>query len=131
MEVIQTKQDLLPKQIYIGDRAELRCSFSSDLTFLRNAVLQSDTITLDLAGFARNIPESELQITNVRLASSGADYYTLSISFIPWKTGKIEIPEFDLGVAFETTPSQNIIRFEPLEVNSLIHFFGFFSNNFT
>ncbi|MCQ2587381.1 MAG: hypothetical protein MJ174_04630 [Treponema sp.] len=120
MEVIQTSQILLPKQIYIGDRGELQCSFSSDLSFLREAVLKSDRIELDVSGFSRNIDETQFQITNIYIASSGADYYTLSVSFIPWKTGRIDFPEFDLDLAFGITGAQHIIRFEPIQIISLI-----------
>lgn len=120
MDVIQTNQIVIPKQLYIGDRAELRCTFNSDLEFLRNAVLKSNQIFLDMSGFTRNISPADLEITKIQFLSSGADYYTLEISFIPWKTGTIEFPEFDLGQAFGTEPFKNVLKFQSVQITSLI-----------
>lgn len=120
MNLIPTKQILIPKQVYIGDHAELQCTFNSDLSYLRNAVLKSESITLDMNGFTRNIEIDKCEIKSVRFYSSGADYYTIVVSFIPWKTGRIELPEFDLGAAFGTEPLKDIIRFEPVSILTLL-----------
>lgn len=120
MEVLQSNQILVPKQIYIGDRAELHCSFNSDAVFLRNALMDSSVVVLDQSGFARNIEETQFEVTHIQLQTSGANYYTLVISFIPWKTGRIEFPEYDIGTALRTTEAESILRFEPIQVTSLI-----------
>lgn len=119
MEIIKTNQIMVPKQLYIGDRAELRCTFNSDQSYLRETVLKSETVKLDLSGFSQNIDQTQYDITGVQLLSSGADYYTLVVSFIPWKTGRIDFPEFDLGAAFNANASQQIIRFDSVNVTPL------------
>lgn len=119
MEIIKTNQIIVPKQLYIGDRAELRCTFNSDQSYLRESVLKSEAVKLDLSGFSQNIDQTQYDITGVQLLSSGADYYTLVVSFIPWTTNRIDFPEFDLGLAFNANASQQIIRFDPVNVIAL------------
>ena len=48
MIYIQTKQSIFPKAIYIGDRAELRCSFKSEAQLSEGAAsVQAFTQALD------------------------------------------------------------------------------------
>ena len=105
MIYIQSQQSTFPKAIYIGDKAELRCSFSS------GAVLQ--TGTLSAQSFLQPIDFSLYDINEITLQKSGTDYYTLVINFTPWRTGQISFPDFQLEGA-------GTLHFEAVQIKSLV-----------
>ena len=86
MIYIQSQQTTFPKAIYIGDKAELRCSFSSGTAI--------QTGTLSAQSFLQPIDFSLYDINEITLQKSGTDYYTLVINFTPWRTGQISFPDF-------------------------------------
>lgn len=107
MTNIQSQQILLPKKVYIGDTAELRVTFSSKAQFAQN----------NPGIFAEALNQKEYVIQNIQLLQSGVDYYQLSITFVPWKTGNIKISPYIL-----TSPSgeEYCINFEPVSIVSLL-----------
>lgn len=84
---IQTQQILVPKQVYIGDRAELQCTFTS-------------SSELKAVGFIQELDYSEYEIKDVQLISTGDNSYRLTVSFVPWRTGLISLPDYQLGDDF-------------------------------
>ena len=105
MIYIQSQQSTFPKTIYIGDKAELRCSFSSG-----NSLAVG---TLSTEGFLEELDFSLYDINDVSLQKSGTDYYTLVISFTPWRTGLISFPDF----GFEGAVA---VHFEAVQIKSLV-----------
>ena len=105
MIYIQSQQSTFPKAIYIGDKAELRCSFSS------GSALQ--TGTLSAQSFLQPIDFSLYDINEITLQKSGTDYYTLVINFTPWRTGQISFPDFQLEGA-------GTLHFEAVQIKSLV-----------
>ena len=106
MIYIQTQQSVFPKAIYIGDRAELRCSFSSGGAL--------STGTLSSEAFSESLDFSLYDINSITLQKTGVDYYTLVINFVPWKTGTILLPDFEIETA-------GVIHFEEVQVLSLVN----------
>ena len=105
MIYIQSQQSTFPKAIYIGDKAELRCSFSTG-----NALA---TGTLSTQGFLEELDLSLYDINDISLQKSGTDYYTLVINFTPWRTGLISFPDFELEGA-------GAVHFEGVQIKSLV-----------
>ena len=105
MIYIQSQQSTFPKAIYIGDKAELRCSFSS------GAALSTGTLSTE--GFAQQLDFSLYDIKDISLQQSGTDYYTLVISFTPWRTGEILFPDFEITGA-------GTVHFEGVQIKSLV-----------
>ncbi|MBO7583033.1 MAG: hypothetical protein J6T20_04520 [Treponema sp.] len=105
MIYIQSQQSTFPKAIYIGDKAELRCSFSS------GSALQ--TGTLSAQSFLQPIDFSLYDINEITLQKSETDYYTLVINFTPWRTGQISFPDFQLEGA-------GTLHFEAVQIKSLV-----------
>ena len=108
MIYIQTKQSVFPKTIYIGDRAELRCSFQSDAVVSTGAVSsQSFTDSLDFSVY-------DIKDISVQPGQPGEPgTYNLVISFIPWRTGKLQLPDLELeGIG--------TFHFDAVEVLSLV-----------
>ena len=110
MIYIQTKQSIFPKAIYIGDRAELRCSFKSEAQLSEGAA-SVHAFTQALVYSVYDI--KDISIQKGQQAQSEEGTYNLVISFVPWQTGKIQLPDFEVeGVG--------TIHFEAVEVLSLV-----------
>ena len=82
MQTISPQQILVPKKVYIGDSAELRCTFNSQSLILRE-ITECGPAELSPNVFY----SSEYEIKSITISSTGVDFYQLSISFSPWKTG--------------------------------------------
>lgn len=107
---VQSQQILVPKQVYIGDTAELRCSFNYSSEILQQLTVQGVT-ELPVSAFLLPLDSRDFQINKVTLAPAGVNYYQLTITFIPWKTGEIQFPPYEIeGINFS---------FEPVTIVSL------------
>ena len=94
MATISPQQILIPKKVYIGDTAELRCTFNSPDSFLKQ-LTSSGTAELPLVSQSTE-PQEEYVIKNISLSPSGIDFYQLTITFIPWKTGDLLFPSMEI-----------------------------------
>ena len=111
MQTITAQQILVPKKVYIGDTAELRCSFNNGSPALRELV-SNGTTKLTLVNY--NTTTQEYNIKSISLAPAGIDYYQLTVTFVPWKTGLIQLAPFEIESAELT------VEFQPVQIVSLI-----------
>lgn len=107
---IQTQQVLVPKQVYIGDSAELLCTFNSSSDVFKN-LTASGVAELSLENFTQPLNATEYQIKKVSLMPTGVDFYQFTVTFVPWKTGEIAFPAYEIE-------GMNI-AFEPIHIVSL------------
>ena len=112
MATISPQQILIPKKVYIGDTAELRCTFNSPDPFLKQ-LTSSGTAELPLVSQSTK-PQEEYVIKNISLSPSGIDFYQLTITFIPWKTGDLLFP------SMEIEGSDIVLEFQTIQIVSLI-----------
>jgi len=112
MQTIQTQQILLPKKVYIGDTAELRCSFNSPNPHLKELVANGIT-ELPLVSQAQ-LPQKDYDIQKLTLSPAGVDFYQFTITFVPWKTGELTFPPMEIEGAELT------LEFQPVQIVSLI-----------
>ena len=112
MATISPQQILIPKKVYIGDTAELRCTFNSPDPFLKQ-LTSSGIAELPLVSQSAESQE-EYVIKNISLSPSGIDFYQLTITFIPWKTGDLLFP------SMEIEGSDIVLEFQPIQTVSLI-----------
>ena len=110
MQEITPQQILLPKKVYIGDTAELRCTFNSPDANLKT-LISNGPVKLTLDSLNLN---ADYVIKDVTLSPAGVDFYQLSITFVPWKTGDLFFPPFTI----EGTEVK--ILFQPVNIVSLI-----------
>ena len=106
MQTITGQQILVPKKVYIGDTAELRCSFNSANPVLKELVA-GGTNELSLVSYNNSSPDYDIK--SISLSPAGVDFFQLTVSFIPWKTGLIQLPSLELENAeltFEFQPVQ-------------------------
>lgn len=111
MANISPQQILVPKKVYIGDTAELRCTFNSPNPVLKHLVSNG---TAELPLVSQTLSQDDYVIKNVSLSPAGIDFYQLTITFIPWKTGDLRFPPMEIENAEVT------LEFQPVQIVSLI-----------
>lgn len=112
MASFSVQQILIPKKVYIGDQAELRCTFNSPNTELKQLVNKESNEQTELS--LVSLESSDYDIKSVTLSSAGVDFYQLSVNFIPWKTGEIQFPPLTID------GTDLIIEFHPVQIVSLV-----------
>jgi len=108
MQEITPQQILLPKKVFIGDIAELRCTFNSPEAELKELISQGPV------KISSHIYTSDFEIKDIQLYPAGVDFYQLSITFVPWKTGDLLFPPLKIEEADVT------ILFQPVNIVSLL-----------
>ena len=112
MASFSAQQILIPKKVYIGDQAELRCTFNSPSAELKQLVNSESNGHAELPLVSFN--STDYEVKSVTLSPAGVDFYQISITFIPWKTGEIQFPPFTID------GSNLLIEFQPVQIVSLI-----------
>ena len=64
-QILKTQQILSPKRVYIGDTAQLQCSFNSDSELLKN-LKTNETKELSFEGFTKSLNSKEFEIKKNR-----------------------------------------------------------------
>ena len=112
MAEISPQQILVPKKVYIGDTAELRCTFNNPSSELKQLISGDGKNNAELS--LVSLTSSDYDIKSITLSPAGVDFYQLSITFIPWKTGEIQFPP----LAIENTDLT--VEFQPIQIVSLV-----------
>lgn len=116
----ETSQIVLPKRVYVGDTAELRFTFHSNVDFFpgEDSLLEK---TLDFSRFPFNVDNQDFTLKSAIIQKNGR-LYTVVFTFSAWKTGPLTFPEFDLlYVVFGTKNSVPfLIKMLPIEISSII-----------
>ena len=110
MTTIAPQQILMPKKVYIGDTAELRCTFNSPAPQLKQLTANG----IAKLPFVSQTDTEDYVIKDVSLAPAGVDFYQLTITFVPWKTGDLLFPPMEIEGA------DTLLEFQPLQIVSLI-----------
>ena len=111
MTTIKPQQILMPKKVYIGDTAELRCTFNSPSPQLKQLTSKGEAL---LPFVSQSGSPDDYDIKSISLSPAGVDFYQFTITFVPWKTGEIIIPPMEIE------GSDIILEFQPVQIVSLI-----------
>ena len=109
MTTISPQQILVPKKVYIGDLAELQCSFNSSNKTLKDLTANGRN-ELPLVSFN----SEDYDIKSISLSPSRVDFYQLTVTFIPWKTGELQFSPLVIEEA------ELILEFKPVQIVTLI-----------
>ncbi|MBQ5998482.1 MAG: hypothetical protein IJL70_03325 [Treponema sp.] len=114
-----TSQFVFPKRVLVGDMAELHYTFSSGVDFFpEEGLLDEKPLFLNLLPFSTD--NSDFTLTKAIIQRNGA-MYTVVLTFIPWKSGILDFPQFDLYAAvFGSDTVPFIIDPERVEISSLL-----------
>ena len=115
MSDIKIQQVLLPKQVFIGDKAELHCTFNSANEGLKELTAKG-SCTLPLEAFTQGLDFSNFEVKQILLSQTGQDYYQLTISFVPWQTGSLQFPP----LAIQDSRNTFFLEFQPVEISSIL-----------
>ena len=125
-------QLVMPKIIYIGDTVEIRYVFHSEAKAFSGNFSDSPSYFLNLNTqydfFKAN--DADFTVRKVTLEKINAEY-TLTMTVIPWKTGMLQIPPFNLNSLVNSSMDFSvskkspvftpfIISLSPFKVKSLI-----------
>lgn len=134
----QNLQLVMPKIVYIGDTVEIRYIFHSEAKLFGGEFSDSPSAFLNLNTeydfFKANA--ADFAVTKATLEKINAEY-TLTMTVIPWKTGYLQIPPFNLNslvnssldfskeISGSSSPmtitfTSFIITLSPIEVKSIV-----------
>lgn len=122
---VNAQQILMPKKVYIGDTAELRCSFNSDLDLFKQ-MQKNESKEFSITGFMSELNSKEYEIKKITFTNLNTNFYSITITFVPWKTGLIRFPAYDVDYGFcqaysceNTNNSSLILSFDDVNIVSL------------
>ena len=112
-------QIVIPQKIYVGDTVELHYSFVSELDLFSQAPAKSE-MQLPLDRLTYESDNDDFLIKKLLLQKNGKSY-TIIITFVPWKTGFLKIPDINLS---DVIPIDSAIPFmiapSACEVSSML-----------
>ncbi|QNL98029.1 hypothetical protein [Treponema sp. Marseille-Q4132] len=115
-----TTQVVMPKTIYVGDRAELRYTFRSAVDFFADMNDSALSREIALKSLPFETDTDDYTILDASLARNGL-LYTFRLFFIPWNTGSIDFPMFDISAAvYGGAAAPFIIDVQSIEVSSIL-----------
>ncbi len=121
-EAMMAQQVLIPKEIYVGDRAQLRYMFQSSIDFFSFSHEKSDsTLSFDINSPVFLAQADRCSVQEAVLQRVGITY-TLLITFIPWKPGEIDFAPFNVSELCgggEDAPAYEL-DLSPVLVSSLV-----------
>ena len=123
-------QIVMPKLVYIGDSLEIRYIFHSDAILFSGEFAEKVSTKLKLRtdhDFFR-AQDQNFTVTAASLEKINSEY-TLSLSVIPWKTGLLSVPPFNLSSLVDFSQKNGlvekrsapfVVNLSPVEVKSLV-----------
>ena len=117
-------QLIFPKKVFVGTSVEIQYAFSSGVNFFP----EQDGLTAEKPLIAEYLPfEAENDDFSLQKAVIRKDgvRYSAVFTLIPWRTGIIDIPPFNLyAAAFGSSKADFTIDLEPFEVTSVLDEYG-------
>ena len=115
-----TTQVVMPKTIYVGDRAELSYTFRSAVDFFADMNDSALSREIALKSLPFETDTDDYTILDASLERNGL-LYTFRLFFIPWNTGSIDFPMFDISAAvYGGAAAPFIIDVQSIEVSSIL-----------
>lgn len=108
---------LVPKDVYVGDEAEIHFNFAWEGN-LFPADKEQSASSFNSANVEENLRDA-YTITSMHLTSS-TNGYVLVIVFIPWKVGFLDIPPFDLSMTFDIETKPLLIDIPEVYIQSIV-----------
>ncbi|HBD67792.1 MAG TPA: hypothetical protein DC014_00795 [Treponema sp.] len=121
VEVVQ--QVVVPKEIYVGDSAEVRLTFHTPVDYfalLPANQVRGNSVRLDTTLDAFTQKEKVCTVESAVLERNDFSY-TIVLTLVPWEPGVIDFAPFDLNAAcnFNSDEHINYVDFLPVTVSSL------------
>ncbi len=115
--VFSQNLSVTPKEVYVGDEAEIRFSFEWNGELFSNNkeqlvhVIHSSSIEESL--------DNSYTIKSLQLFQS-SNGYELSIKVVPWKAGTLNLEPFDLVTLFDINTTSLLIDIPEIEIQSIL-----------
>jgi hypothetical protein len=124
------EQVLIPKEVFVGDRAQIKYTFRSAVDFFALADksrIENDTLTLLVSQKPFTDVADKCTVQSAVLIRNNLSY-SLVITFVPWQPGRVDFAPFDLNVVASAVPGKEsstdeahfIIDLAPVTIASLV-----------
>lgn len=108
-QILNPALSVLPKDVFIGDKIEIRYSFTTTIKLL-------DTEQkLEIPPFE----DENFTIQSIELTRTNS-FYELIVFCVPWKSGEIKIPAINLSDYSADLSTDFIVKIPPIEVKSIV-----------
>ncbi len=109
--------NLIPKVVYVGDEAEIRFNFDWDGNlYSENA---ETFVSLVTESSLDETLENDYTIKSMQLFPS-QEGFVLSVLFIPWKSGTLDMEAFDLATIFSLEVNTLLIDIPEVHIESIL-----------
>lgn len=116
----ETIQSVSPKNFYVADSVQVRYSFKSGVDFFSDLDKNIFQRELKISNLPGEWKTEDFSVKRIFLTRTSEDY-TLVLDFVPWKTGMIVFPPFDLYfLVYEKSNVPFNINLNPVEVSSIL-----------
>ncbi|MBQ0052202.1 MAG: hypothetical protein KBT11_09115 [Treponema sp.] len=118
-------QIVFPKTIFVGDTVEVKYIFKREQSPFSDELFTNSRLELAKNYSVFENQSSSFAVTEARLEKIGSEY-TLTLKLLPWKSGYLTIPTFDLTSLVRHSlnkigyGSSFPISLKPIQVNSLV-----------
>lgn len=116
---------LIPKETFVGTQSVIKYTTQNQRNLLFPSTIFTPHTHVEL--FQRvmsqlqedNKTESKFTLTSIQVQHK-ADTIIVLIEFIPWETGEIDIPPFDIGIFSQNTDKSLFINIPAINVASIL-----------
>ena len=108
-------QVLVPREVYVGDSAEIRYTFHAPSSFPAGG---GKPRQLQFEKSPLSSIDDICSVRNLVLSGSGSQY-TLTVTVIPWRIGTVDFPPFDLMTLMDSRLSGFVVDLKPFSVGSI------------
>ena len=105
---------VLPRDVFVGDAMEIRCTFGCEVALLPSGVLSVEIAPMDV---------SNLTVNSITLQKAGSSYM-LSMLCVPWIVGYIDIPPFVISEHCVDSTTSVLLDIPEITVKSIVNYTG-------
>ncbi len=105
---------VLPRDVFVGDAMEIRCTFSCDVALIPDGLLSVEITPVEI---------QNLTVDSITLQRAGSSYM-VSMLCVPWCVGFIDIPPFVVSEHSNEKSASVSIDIPEINVKSIVNYTG-------
>ena len=105
---------VLPRDVFVGDAMEIRCTFSCDVALIPDGLLTVEITPVEI---------QNLTVDSITLQKAGSSYM-ISMLCVPWCVGFIDIPPFVISEHCDKNSASVSIDIPEINVKSIVNYTG-------
>ena len=105
---------VLPRDVFVGDAMEIRCTFGCEVALLPDGALSVDITPVEI---------QNLTVNSITLQRAGASFM-LSMVCVPWCVGSIDIPPFVISEHCADAKASVSLDIPEITIKSIVNYTG-------